>query len=262
MAKSKCLKNSIRVGAVALILVGAASCSKSTTSSTATTLATSTSAQAATTTPPTSAAPETSLVTAADLADLLPSAEDIGPDYRIDTESDDDDDSDKTFEKACPEVAELMKMDTDSDSSDIERNFTTDDDRSVGVSISKAIDTTPVANEEKLAKMVDAVNKCGVVHETQNGTDLTVTMSMDKDGSFGDFGGVLTIKMHAESPMLPAPMDIEGKIRVFAVGNVGVMISAIGGVDSDTGVSVPADYDVIATQATRLEQGIADLQGR
>lgn len=240
---------------IATVLV-VASCSKSVPSSGDTTT---TGAGASSTT----AAPGSS-VSEADLEGLLPTAEQVGADFSVDTEDDDTDDDDPAFdealEQACPALAEVT--DDDDGDPDAERDFTTADDRSVSVSLAGDVATSDVPDEDALRRVVDVVADCDTISFPSDEIDFTVEINMELDDTFGDYGVIYTMDFLAESDQLPAPMEFGAVARMYVIGDVRVVVSATGNVDSTTLETIPPDVDIVDRLAEQLESDLGELLER
>ncbi|HET8930742.1 MAG TPA: hypothetical protein VFN21_08805 [Acidimicrobiales bacterium] len=238
---------------IATVLV-VASCSTSVSSSDDAT--TTSGAPASTTTAPN---PE---LTEADLQGLLPTAEQVGADFRVDSDEDDDDDNPfgDALDDACPALAELS--DDDDSDADAEREFSSADDRTVTVSLADDVANSQVPDEAALDEVVDAVDDCGTISFTSDGIDFTAGIDMELDDAFGDFGVIYTMDFRAESAQLPAPMVFDAVARMYVMGDVAVVVSALGSVDSTTLETIPADADIVDRLAEQLESDLGELLER
>lgn len=215
-----------------------------------------------TTAPPTTVAP----LTKADLERLLPVASDVGAGYEMIDESDSGSDSgdgefDKVMADACPSLVDLIGApENNSDSPDkAERSFSTEDGRTVSVELDPDLTDAKVTSAAEMRKVVDAVNSCDNLKFSNNGVDFTMSLTMRTDKTFGDFGGILELSVHGESAQLPKPLDLNGVVRMFVSHGVGVTVSAMGGVDTETFDAVPADSDAVETIAKQITDALGDI---
>lgn len=246
-----------------------ASCSKSVSTGTSGSSTTSHAQSTTTTTAKsTSTTKASKAVTSADLEKLLPKAADVGGDYRVvsgtDGKSSSEDAAiDDAIKQACPELADVMKApkDSASDPNTVSRDFDTEDGRSVGVELKAGLKSSSVPDRAAMKKLVDGVSKCGTVKFDSSGISFSGTLLMQADDSIGDFGAVLKMTWTGVSDELPKPLVIDALIRMVAVGDVGVTISAFGGVDTTTMEGIPVDADIVDRLAKDLAGSVGSLQG-
>ena len=86
-----------------------------------------------------------------------------------------------------------------------------------------------------------------------------IEFEVQKDTDFGDVGIVMKMRVKVSGGSVPKPIEIEGGIRKFLVGEVGVTVTATSGLDSATFAAVPADYDVIDPLSEQLESDVTKL---
>ena len=265
--RSKLRKTGTVASAVAALLL-VASCSTSTSNGKANgqpDSSTTAAAGATTTAAATTEAPSTTVattVTKTDLDRLLPLASDLGTDYKIDdsTDSSDDDSAfDDAVEKACPALSDVLGNADDDDANDAKRDFTTEDGRSISVSLTPDISTGSVKSKSDLEAMVDGVSDCKDISFTSDNIDFTMKLTMRTDDSFGDFGSVMDFQATGKSPQIPGAIEIDGMARMFAVGKIGASIFASSGLDQSTLEKIPLDDDVVASVTKQLESDISKL---
>lgn len=262
-----------RVMAVAVAVALATSCGASvSTKATSTTRA---SGDGATTTKPTTAPattkPSTS-VTVNDLKALLPSASDIGSDYREvpNDKSDDNDSQDKqmddAMEKACPEAAAFMNSMDKASGPSADRSFKTDDGRQVKVELTpqdSAKSATPVITKQMVNEVVDAINACTTISvDVEGGIHLKMDLDAMVDKEVGDYGMALRMKAEMTGAILPGPVEMKLGVRMFQVGPVTAAVTVMSGIDDKTLTAVPGDFDLLSTLPPTLDKDIAELVGR
>lgn len=192
-----------------------------------------------------------------DLRALLPTAAEVGPDYRVAVDDDDEDDEgdDAAFEaamrSACPDAAEFMEDASDENESDIGQEFETDDDRTIEVTFNP---DPKNLGEADLNRVIDVINGCGTV-EVEQGEGLSMALDFDavRDDRFGDRGMTMTMEAELSSPYLKGPLTLGARLRVFVVGPVSVSINAGDGLDDETFGPVPGDYDLVDVLSAGLE---------
>lgn len=250
--------------AVALLLVGCGTSGGSGAATTTTTTSsggsTSSGASGSATTTSSAGPGGASGITTAQLEKVLPTAEEVGPDYTLDPAGDDtsgnsEATNDPAFEKACPEAAALDIGGTGAENDDeAKASFSADDDRGIEVSL----DPTPVGMEPKdMAKVIDALNSCEDVELTEQGTKMTMSMAAKELSGHGDGGIDLT--MGLTFTLLGAPLRIEFHGYIFTVDGVGVAVLATSGIDPDTMQVKPADDDLLGPLADLMEKRVKDL---
>ena len=213
--------------------------------------------------------------TSAQLADLLPTVDDIGGDYEqsdedLSDEADSSDDSgddsssdegsDPTEEaiiEACPGAEILNELDNTSDDNadEVSREFSTPADATIEV----ALDPTPDQfDEDTVDQVVEALSDCGkITTEDEDGNAIEMEISAEKTDEYGDFG--VSMKMNASFSLMgmTIPIDFEGLI--FSVDGTTVSVVATSGLDDTTFEAVPGDYDKIPDIATLMEDRVASL---
>ncbi len=204
-------------------------------------------------------------ITLADLEAIMPEAIDIGPDYELTADVEEDDEPSETsdaLDQACPAMADFMRDTDGADSDDAAyRKFETADGRNVEVKL----DPTPNPNfeEGRIDDVIDAVNSCSGIEVDQDGFRLAIDLLATADSTFGDRGVVLVADMVMTHPELLAPLELKMSSRAFVVGSVAVNIMAGDGVAGATAQDVhvvSGDHRIIDSLAEALEAGVADLQ--
>ncbi len=196
----------------------------------------------------TSSAPDTTTrkrLSLSDLEDLLPAANDIGEDYTQDPAKEEDDGADDPFvaelEKSCPEYAALEQED-DADKDEVQRVFSTDDDRSMSVELSFARNATP--NLDELEELLASIKKCDEVKFSEDGFDYKVELSAKRDDRFGDAAAALEMHITMTGDEIPKAIEFETTIYSAQVGGLALTVSATSGLTSKQAV-IPADIDVL-----------------
>lgn len=211
-------------------------------------------------------------VTAADLETLLPSASDVGADYRVDDSKDDsdssDDQMDSAVKKACPEMVDVLEgmggkfaeKSHDADRPDADRKFVTDDDRQIEVEL-KVTDPSKAVTKAKIAQLVAAAHKCKTfdVPMSDIGGKASVTLGVHADDTYGELGMVVTLRMVMTGKMFPKSITMNGTMQMFESHGIGVTVSAFDGLDTSTLETVPGDLDIVARLARDLDGRIPDL---
>ena len=237
-----------------------AGCGASVSTGTASSTTKSSAKQADTTAAPTTAG--SSAVTVSDLEELLPTAAQVGADYRVDPSTDDDDDPDMdaALKKSCPDAAALMDANAD-DGPKAGRKFTTDDER--GFEVELEPDSTlldKVKDGVQLDEFISAINDCDVISYTDaDDVHYEVEFEVQKDTEFGDLGIMMKMRVKVSGETFPKAIEIEGGYRKFLVGDVGVSVMATSGVDEKTLDAIPADYDLIDPMSEQLEADVEKL---
>lgn len=208
-----------------------------------------------------------SSITVADLEKLLPTAAQVGPDYRVDSSNDGNGDEDvamsDAMDKACPDAGALLDA-QNNDGPTADRSFTTDDSRSVEVQFEPGnSDMSGIGNEAELDKLVAALNSCKTISYTdKDGLHFELTLKAKKDSSFGDIGIVMDMDMMLSGDLLPKEVPFSAHFRIFQQGAVTVTVSASSGLDQATLEAVPADVDVLETLSKKADDDVSRLQGR
>ena len=212
-------------------------------------------------------------VTSAALADILPTAEDIGPEYSLSdedlTDEADDDEADDAGDEeeadpteqaiidACPGAEILNELDNDDDANadEVSREFETEADATIEV----ALDPTPDQfDEETVGKVVDALSDCGTIEtEDDEGNAITMEISAEETDEFGDFG--LTMSMTAEFSAMGMTIPIEFHGLIFSVGGTTVSVVATSGLDDATFEPVAGDYDLIPDLGGLMQERVESL---
>ncbi len=219
--------------------------------------------------------------TSATLADLLPTAEEVGPGYEMSDEdlgddadesdddgddadgddagddADEDDPTEQAILEACPGADILSELDnSDDDNADeVSREFENEAEASIEV----ALDPTPDQfNEETVAKVVEALSDCGTITtEDGDGGQIEMELSAEETDEFGDFG--LTMTMDATFSIMGMTIPISFRGLIFSVDGTTVSVVATSGLDEATFESVPGDYDLVPELAALMEERVASL---
>lgn len=202
-------------------------------------------------------------VTTEDLDALMPETGDIGPDYEMTADVEEDDEpseSDAALEEQCPGAAQFMSPD-DAASDAAYRLFETSDDREIEIKI----DPTPNPNfeEGRIDEVIDAVNSCDTIEVEQDGFTMTLDIEATADDTYGDRGVVISMRATMNHEELLAPLELGFSARAFVVGSVSVSLSSSDGIDGQTADEVhvvPGDHDLLADIAAALEPAVADIQ--
>ncbi len=208
--------------------------------------------------------------TSADLADILPTVEDIGEGYEVSDEdlddtpaepTDDDsataDPTQKAILEACPGAKILDELDSgSSDNADeVSREFSTDADATVEVSLDPTVGTFTAENADKV---VQALADCGTIKTTdEDGAKIEMTIEAEPTEEHGDYG--LKMTMEATFELMGAPVNIEFRGLIFSVDGTVVSVVATSGLDDATFQFVPGDYDLVPDLATEMQDRVAAL---
>lgn len=198
-----------------------------------------------------------------DLEALMPDAADIGPDYELTADVEEEDEpsgSDAAIEEQCPGAAQFMSHD-DATSDAAYRLFETADDREIEVKL----DPTPNPNfdEGRMDEVIDAINSCGTIEVQEAGFTMTLDIRAAAEGTFGDRGVVMSMLATMDHAELLAPLELEFSARAFVVGSVAVSLSSADGITGRTAEEVrvvPGDHDLLDSLAATLEPAVADVQ--
>jgi len=220
---------------------------------------------------------EASGVTSAQLADILPTVDDIGAGYEMSDEdladnddaadepdesddessADEEDPMDQAIIDACPGAKILEDLDDSDDENldEVSREFSTEADATIEV----ALDPTPgLFTEETVGKIVDGLADCGTIEtEDEDGNAMTMDIAAEETDAYGDYG--MTMSMSAEFSMMGTtiPIDFEG--LVYNVDGVTVSVIATSGLDDATFEATPGDYDMIPELASLMQERVESL---
>lgn len=197
-----------------------------------------------------------------ELAELLPSAADLGEDWsEVETtfgsDSDDDDDTAALFEAQCPELAEVAVGGQDEDD-EVTRTFESTDDTSFEVGLQ--VNSQPLS-DAKLDEIVDALGDCTNLTYTEDGADVTMNLTAERADELGDRGARMTIEATIESTQLPAPIEMSVHMLVFVRDSVGVMVSATPGLDPETFEKIDFDLALVDDVAAAIDEDLDALVG-
>lgn len=199
-------------------------------------------------------------VSVEDLEAIMPEAEEIGPDYRSDSDVeegyDEPSETDDALAEACPEAARFLAEDGDDDDA-VERLFETDDGRQVEI----RLDPTPNTNfdVDRIDEVVEAVNACETIDLSSDGLQLAMELGAERNDDNGDRGVQLAITATMDHADFPAPITLTGTGHSFLVGDVAVSLMVFDGVDEDAMAAVPGDHDLLTGLADRLESDVSAL---
>jgi hypothetical protein len=205
---------------------------------------------------------------AAELAGILPTAEEVGDGYEVSEEDltdeaeepdaeDEEDPTEDAILEACPGAKVLEELDdTSGDNPDeVSREFETDDDRTLEVSLDP---TGGDFTEENLDTVVEALADCGTIKtKDDEGNDIEMTLEAERDDRYGDYGVAMT--MDATFELFDEALTIEFRGQIFNVDGVTVSVVATSGLDDATFEVVPGDYDKVAELATEMQDRVAAL---
>lgn len=201
----------------------------------------------------------------AELLALLPDVSAIEPRYTEvpDVGDDDEDDAEggddieDALAQACPEAAAMLDEGDDEDDT-AEREYDGDLERSVSV----GLDPTPRnLDEDTIDDAVAAVASCETMTLSQDGMDVTIDLTAERDDNYGDRGVLLTMNLSMAHPQLPAPITLEMRGRIFQVGSLGAQVNVTSGFDETTFEPVEGDFHLLDTLAAELETAAAAHQG-
>lgn len=211
-------------------------------------------------------------VTSAQLADILPTVDDVPAGYEVsdedlgdepeesddpDESSDEEDPTEQAMIEACPgaEILEELDNSSEDNADEVSREFSNEADATLEV----ALDPTPDQfDEATVDKVVDALSDCGTIEtEDEDGNAITMEISAEKTDEYGDFGVRMT--MSAEFSMMGMTIPIEFEGLIFDVGGVTVSVTASSGLDDATFEPVPGDYDVIPELASSMQERVESL---
>lgn len=205
-------------------------------------------------------------LTVEDLEAILPVASDLGGDYQL-TADDDDDDAfgDDEFEtamaQACPKVLEFGGADeADDDRVQAERHFATADDQELQVTL-RVVDDADDVDEQTIQDWIDAIDGCVVEGLVVDEIEFEIRFAAEVDDSFGDVGLRFEMLVHGDHPSLPQPVQIETVTQVFVTGGVEAVVAATGSADDATLDPIPADTDTLAEVAVSLDEDLVELTG-
>ena len=206
------------------------------------------------------------------LVGILPTAEEIGPDYEVsdedltteadddeadDTSDDENDPTEQAIIDACPGAEILNELDNSSGSNadEVSREF----ENASQATIEVALDPTPDDfDEATVDKVVEALSDCGTIETSdEDGNAISMEISAERADDFGDFGVSMT--MTATFSMMGSEIPIEFHGLIFSVDGTTVSVIATSGLDENTFEGVPGDYDLIPDIAAMMEERVASL---
>jgi len=210
-------------------------------------------------------------LTSADLADILPTAEDIGEGYEMSSEDlddepeessdgDDEEEADPTEEailEACPGASVLDELDSGSDANpdEVSREFSTKSDTTIEVALDPTADDFTAENVDKV---VEALADCGTIKtEDEDGNAIEMTIKAEPTDAYGDYG--LEMSMDATFDLMGTPVKIEFRGLIFGVDGATVSVVATSGLDDATFEYVPGDYDLVPGLAAEMQDRVAAL---
>lgn len=199
-----------------------------------------------------------------DLADLLPTASNLGPDYQEsdeadsdDTEDGDDSAFDAAFAERCPDALKLMDEESDDEDS-LDRTFDAKDGRQVQVSVQIK---DPDEADAELEQIRKAFADCKRI--TYTDTDelaYSIKLGAQADQKYGDNAVMLTIDVTVNDPSEFKPITIKTKMRLVRVGEVAISISAQSGYNQAAETEVDGDFGLLDSLAETMVSGAQDLQ--
>jgi hypothetical protein len=208
-------------------------------------------------------------LTSADLAEVLPAAEDIGEGYEMsdedlddtpaestDDESDTPDPTEEAILEACPGAEILNELDSSSDNADeVSREFSTKSKSSIEVSLD------PTAGDftaENVDKVVEALADCGTIKTSDgDGNAIEMTIKAESTDEYGDYG--LQMSMDATFDLMGTPVKIQFRGLIFSVDGTVVSVVATSGLDDTTFEVVEGDYDLVPGLAAEMQDRVAAL---
>lgn len=217
----------------------------------------------ATTGSTTTTKPDDDPVSADALRALLPTVAEVGPEYEVAEKDDPEEDDDQQFEAAvrtaCPNAAAFLDDASSSDDDDIAREFETPDDRTISVTLNP---DPRNLGEDELDRLIGVINGCDTIDiEDEDEISASLDLEAERDDTYGDRGMVMQMHVAFGSGLLPEPIELDARIRVFTVGPVSVSINAGDGIDETTLATIPGDVDIIDTLAADLQTKVEDLVG-
>jgi hypothetical protein len=197
---------------------------------------------------------------------ILPTADDLGPEWELDElvgagEAEDeeaegfdpDDPTDAAIAEACPEAAAL-DVGQDASPDDVSASFTTDQDLMAEVSLGPVPDRF---SEEGLTEVIDALADCTDIEIEEDGTAMTMTIRADRSDDLGDYGATIGFDIEVEVLGEPLTLTLDGRIFVIDGIAVGVMVNS--GFDAMTGETVDAPTDLLEELSAEMEQRLQEL---
>lgn len=197
---------------------------------------------------------------------ILPTADDLGPEWELDElvgagEAEDeesegfdpDDPTDQAIAEACPEAVAL-DFSQDATPDDVSASFTTDQDLMAEVSLGPVPERF---TEDGLAEVIDALAECTDIEIEEEGTAMTMSIRAERSDDLGDYGAAIGFDIDVEVLGQPLTLTLDGRIFVVDGVAVGVMVNS--GFDELTGETVDAPEDLLEELATEMEQRVRDL---
>lgn len=205
--------------------------------------------------------PGGSEVSGEELEALLPTADDLGPEWVLDdlvgageaTDDDDDDEldpddpTDAAIAEACPEAAAL-DFGEDSSPEDVSASFSTDQDLGMEVSLG------PVParfTEDGLDEVIDALASCTDIELEEDGIPMTMDIGAERSEEYGDYGARIDFDIGFSVMGQDLSLTLVGNL--FVVDGVAVGVVATSGFDQVTGELVDAPLDLLADLSAEME---------
>lgn len=202
-----------------------------------------------------------------DLKRLLPQASVVGADYRIaesavtssdtgDTGQVEGDGYDAAFAKGCPAAYGMVQK--EKNQGEIGRTYTASEGRKVEVSLALM---DPATADFELDELRKALSSCSTISGSEAGTAYTIGIHAESNNDRGDKGVIVTMDFTftPEAEGVDS-FDVHLKLRFFRVGEVGITISVLSGLDTSTLTEVPGDFGLLDSLGARLASDARDLQ--
>jgi hypothetical protein len=211
--------------------------------------------------------PSPAEVTGEQLEAILPTAEDLGPEWVLDElvgagEATDDDEADgldaedptdAAIAEACPEAAALDFGD-DSSPEDVSATFSTEQDLGMEVSLGPV---PPRFTEAGLDEVIAALAECTNITLEEDGIPMSMDIAAERSDEFGDYGARIEFDIAFSVMGQELALTLVGNL--FVVDGVAVGVVATSGFDAGTGELVDAPLELLAELSTEMEGRVRAL---
>jgi hypothetical protein len=204
--------------------------------------------------------------TTAELEDILPTVDDVGPEYHLaeddssdSSDSDSSDSSDDTMDQAMLEACPGLEVFQDMPSDDTEDELTAKFEDATGAGVEVSLDPSPEElTEDKLDQIVEALNGCDTITFTDPDMgDVEMRLAAERDDTYGEMGAHVTMGFSFSFMGTALDFSLEGNVYLSRGLGVSVMVSS--GLDDSTFETVPPPTELLPKLAAEMERRVADL---
>lgn len=185
------------------------------------------------------------------LADLLPTAEEVGEGWYVDEDAGQERSAiEVATEEQCPEAAGLLAPPDDDDPTVA---FTNDRGQTLRVTLETDAEA---AGSDLLQEIVDGANGCDPVSAEEGSFAVTAEFEASLNDTYGDEGIQIVAAVNLSNERLS--VDANKYRLLFRSGAVGVSVAGGDGVEDD-GTVTPIEGDVLDATATEMADRVASL---